>query len=129
MAIQLKPEVKTLWIEALRSGKYQQGIGALQNEEGKFCCLGVLCDLHMKNVSTKEKWEPDTTGSRFKNKTYYRARSYLPPQVNDWALDKDPEEIGTIRLVFDNSFRGLDSLNDYYKLSFQEISDLIEKQL
>lgn len=39
----LDPEVKKRWLEALRSGKYSQGKGALRSPEG-FCCLGVLCD-------------------------------------------------------------------------------------
>lgn len=37
--------LKTKWIEALRSGNYQQGRGTLKDEEGRFCCLGVLCDV------------------------------------------------------------------------------------
>jgi hypothetical protein len=32
------------WVEALRSGKYPQGRHALCRE-GKFCCLGVKCEL------------------------------------------------------------------------------------
>lgn len=32
------------WVEALRSGKYQQCKGRLNNGAG-FCCLGVACDL------------------------------------------------------------------------------------
>jgi hypothetical protein len=35
--MKMDPEVKAVWIAALRSGKYQQGRG--------FCCHGVLCDL------------------------------------------------------------------------------------
>lgn len=36
------------WVEALRSGKYRQGIGALKEAQGdgfKHCCLGVACEL------------------------------------------------------------------------------------
>lgn len=33
------------WIEALASGRYLQGTGNLCYE-GKYCCLGVLCDIH-----------------------------------------------------------------------------------
>jgi hypothetical protein len=36
------------WIEALESGEYQQGYGALRqdnNEGDTYCCLGVLCDV------------------------------------------------------------------------------------
>lgn len=32
------------WVTALRSGAYKQGQGYLNND-GKFCCLGVLCDV------------------------------------------------------------------------------------
>lgn len=34
-------ELKAKWLEALRSGKYQQCQGTLYNGEG-YCCLGVL---------------------------------------------------------------------------------------
>lgn len=36
--------LKAQWVEALRSGKYQQGYGALRKGD-QFCCLGVLCDV------------------------------------------------------------------------------------
>jgi hypothetical protein len=32
------------WIAALRSGKYKQTSGELERR-GKYCCLGVLCDV------------------------------------------------------------------------------------
>lgn len=32
------------WIAALRSGKYKQAKGELQNEKG-YCCLGVACKV------------------------------------------------------------------------------------
>jgi hypothetical protein len=40
----VKEDIKTRWVEALRSGEYEQGIGLLR-KENRFCCLGVLCDL------------------------------------------------------------------------------------
>ena len=45
--------LQTKWIEALRSGKYDQATGKLRNTSG-FCCLGVLCD-----VIDPEGWEDD----------------------------------------------------------------------
>lgn len=33
------------WLDALRSGKYKQGLGRLRNVYNEFCCLGVLCDI------------------------------------------------------------------------------------
>lgn len=35
---------KTEWLNALRSGEYEQGRRYLEND-GKFCCLGVKCKL------------------------------------------------------------------------------------
>ena len=36
--------IKAKWVEALRSGKYKQGIGRLYRpESNEYCCLGVLC--------------------------------------------------------------------------------------
>ena len=40
-----KDDVKTKWLDALRSGKYKQGRGILRRPDGSFCCLGVLCDI------------------------------------------------------------------------------------
>jgi hypothetical protein len=50
----MDPEIKTRWVEALRSGRYEQGRKALRFQ-GEYCCLGVLCAL--------EGWptESDTT--------------------------------------------------------------------
>jgi len=37
-------ELKQAWIDALKSGEFQQGYGFLKRAE-KFCCLGVLCEV------------------------------------------------------------------------------------
>lgn len=37
-------KLKKKWVEALLSGEYEQGAGCLE-DEGKYCCLGVLCDV------------------------------------------------------------------------------------
>ncbi len=44
-APRIDPELKSQWIEALRSGIYEQGQYVLQTMDGKFCCLGVYCDM------------------------------------------------------------------------------------
>jgi hypothetical protein len=46
----MREDVKKVWVEALRSGRYQQGTGVLRNEQNEFCCLGVLCDLGEKKA-------------------------------------------------------------------------------
>lgn len=41
----MNAELKAEWIAALRSGDYKQGKSFLKNDDGTFCCLGVLCDI------------------------------------------------------------------------------------
>lgn len=39
----MNPEIKSLWLAALRSGEYRQGQHDLLDSDGNACCLGVLC--------------------------------------------------------------------------------------
>ena len=44
----MNKQLKTKWLEALRSGEYDQGVGhyvTAGKEYDSFCCLGVLCDI------------------------------------------------------------------------------------
>jgi len=45
----MDPAIKSLWIQALKSGKYTQRTGLLKAEHAggklKHCCLGVLCEI------------------------------------------------------------------------------------
>lgn len=43
-----RDEVFDIWLTALRSGKYQQTQHRLKRDNS-FCCLGVLCDLAVKD--------------------------------------------------------------------------------
>jgi hypothetical protein len=65
------------WIEALESGKYQQGTGQLRNGDC-FCCLGVACDL-----SDAGQWKHvGYVGSDSQTNHYLAAGKYhdsLPP--------------------------------------------------
>ena len=46
----MNPEIKELWATALESGGYEQGTGQLRRaSSNEFCCLGVLCDLFMRD--------------------------------------------------------------------------------
>lgn len=40
----MKPDIKEDWIEALRSGEYDQTTGTLERK-GANCCLGVIADV------------------------------------------------------------------------------------
>ena len=48
MGTTLSPNQRRLarWVEALRSGNYEQGKGRLKSLTGQYCCLGVYCELY-----------------------------------------------------------------------------------
>jgi len=58
MTHRMNPEVKAQWIEALESGEYTQGRGALTkvgpDGSRSHCCLGVLTDLAVKAGKCEE---------------------------------------------------------------------------
>lgn len=45
----MNPIIKEKWLSALRSGNYKQGKRCLHNKDtDTYCCLGVLCDIAVK---------------------------------------------------------------------------------
>jgi hypothetical protein len=114
----MNQEIKQKWVAALRSGEYVQGLGAL-NISGKFCCLGVLCDLHAKE--TGNVWKGEDGVLLPKKKKYEEQTAVLPKVVQRWAElpHNNPDIPGR---------RSLASLNDAGK-TFIEIADLIETTL
>ena len=56
----MKKELKEAWIEALRSGEYKQGVGALCEEVKEvktYCCLGVLADICGPHIDESLAWK------------------------------------------------------------------------
>jgi hypothetical protein len=113
--------IKQLWIEALRSGKYEQSTRVLRQGD-YFCCLGVLCDLHAKETNSAG-WELDHFPAN--SRAYLDVRCTLPYTVQEWAglTSEDPE---IIREDYEDTT--LSSLNDKGK-DFSYIADVIEKKL
>lgn len=123
----MKAEIKQLWIAALRSGEYQQGIGALRKVDSNgtihHCCLGVLCDLH--RIETGGHWD------RY---TYLGSEGFLPDEVADWAdlpdspeiLDKDLNDFITLTALNDGDTAVCADIRQH---SFGQIADLIEQHL
>lgn len=144
----MKTEIKTKWVEALRSGDYKQGKGRLVKDADEFnsttsyCCLGVLAELasHEGVVEKREVscgcvsdtcsiGEVGYEGDHGSADGKHRAGSFsvLPFPVMEWAgLDlADP----MVRLDSDDfGERYLSGLNDS-GYDFDEIAHLIEEQL
>lgn len=116
----MNKEIKARWIEALRSGNYEQGRYNLRR--GNFyCCLGVLCDTVKDEVN--HDWLPlqDSMGTFYR---FDRADEVLPDSVASCAdLPISPV------LTFEGKEETyITAINDDTNLSFEEIADLIEKQ-
>lgn len=130
----MNPEVKQKWIDALRSGKYEQGSEKLRSVTG-YCCLGVLCDLYAQEHDTE--WEfrgYDETNLQPKDYWYFGEQSeFLPEFVMEWAgvslncpvVKIDVEEDDEDPWFYNE---GLADLNDS-GYTFNDLSKLIEAQL
>lgn len=82
----MKRELREQWITALRSGKYDQGIGALC-ENGTHCALGVLCELATQANFCEKRFD-----SHGQTTWYNNQATFLPDIVLLWSgLSKDDE--------------------------------------
>lgn len=72
MVNKMDPELKRKWVEALRSGRYQQAHGELRSEEGGYCCLAVLHETAGGHwvLGTDGVWMPAETKVRHEDLTY-----------------------------------------------------------
>ena len=112
-----KKAFRKAWVDALRSGEYQQVTGQLKDtldEEGEivgYCCLGVLCEIAKKKGFIRE---------------YNASDEGVPPQVR--------KLVGLTTGDGDFARRGhegelsLVSENDIAKKSFKQIANIIESE-
>ena len=112
------------WVQALRSGQYQQGQGELHPDTNSYCCLGVLCDLYRVEQG-KGEWRKGPMRGENNIFTVDDEEGYessvLPESVKDWAgmHSSVGEIVGTVD--------ALSSLNDE-GMEFPQLADLIEKK-
>lgn len=123
----MNEDVKALWVEALESGLTQIE-GRLQ-DDGGFCCLGVLCDLAVKAgvIGEPKSWGssnvrgfPSLAGTE----QFYYEEALLPEEVVEWAglTNRNPV------VKSERGFMSLSALNDGGK-PFITIAQLIKDQL
>jgi hypothetical protein len=102
--------LKAKWIDALRSGEYQQGRCQLRTSEEEFCCLGVVLDIQ------NARWD--------------EGRAILGDR-SVGSLDTPPS--GLLGDLSEGDADTLIAMNDgtdgKRKHSFAEIADYIEQNL
>lgn len=115
--------VKKKWVEALRSGKFEQGQGALC-KNGKYCCLGVLSELALREGKT-DKWVGEHGTIFYGKRRGSWSSGFTPATVTRWAGLPDDDPL----VYLDKDGRvDLAALNDGGH-TFAEIADLIDAQL
>jgi len=106
------------WVAALRSGKYKQGRRQLRSGDS-YCCLGVLCDLAVKEGVIKCERSLTFDAVLYGDEL---EKAYLPCQVITWSGMKNA--FGRLNKVYLNE--DLANMNDR-GCSFEEIADAIER--
>lgn len=122
----MKPEIKEKWLIALRSGEYKQTRNTLRiassdaKESGdySYCCLGVLCDLYIRETGLG-KWD----GGAFVSSSGTREDALLPTAVIAWAgMNSSSGRFGHTPLK-----DCLANVNDHSN-DFNEVIEIIEKE-
>ena len=125
----MNQEIKARWIAALKSGEYIQGTKVLRSVDNRFCCLGVLCELAVKEgvIPASEVKEINTSVRDIKKAYGYDGSAFkLSMSVVNWAELKDqlPLASGPISDGYSLAY-----LNDTYKYDFHKIAAAIEEGL
>jgi hypothetical protein len=126
----LNEEIKARWTAALRSGDYEQGFTLLQSK-GKFCCLGVLCELAAADgivTASENRGANGDSCVRYGGDNLDGSITSLPVAVQVWAglptadpYVEDPNDVDRVH--------SLTEWNDDMEVGFLEIADLIEASL
>lgn len=141
----MNPEIKSLWVEALRSGRYRQGQSYLHSvEDDQYCCLGVLCEIALEQgivTVTQDKTAKPAYGAppnlpviRYYGDEHDLNAEFLPYAVTNWAgLDSRNPYMDLViegddgRVYTDEV--PLSDLNDNRGWDFLAIADIIEREL
>lgn len=134
----MKKNIANKWVEALESGNYQQVDGQLKSKVNDkqcgYCCLGVLCDLYIKETG-KGKWQKAADGSHDRKFVGNKSESaVLPKEVMQWAGIKSAEGELKVPVSYgilgdeSNQANSLVSLNDDARFKFKQIAKVIKEQ-
>lgn len=133
--MKMNPEVKSLLVDALESGKYKQGKGALKVRDEydtthvTHCCLGVLTELAKEAGIDVREEGPETNGYSGYY-TYGERGDYetLPEAVQEWSgLDNIGTLPGNKRVESPGgTCFALAELNDN-GMTFDEIANVIKE--
>lgn len=131
------------WLNALKSGKYDQTTEVLKDDTG-YCCLGVACDIHpdvkfekcdiadnyytVVNTNNTSELPHKVMNSMNLKKDSDPHLSFTPHErAFDWINEKFMVSINTtIPLSIDHYSWDLATFNDQLEFTFDQIAEFIE---
>ena len=119
----MNPLIKAKWVSALRSGEFKQGTMQLRTLDDKYCCLGVLCELAVREGVI----DPPLPGvqGQFTDAYYFDGnKNYVPLAVRQWAGLED--SVGGYHVEGVETEQVL-AVNNDASMPFPQIADIIEK--
>lgn len=128
----INPEVKELWVNALRYGGYRQCKGRMKKNNNKgnilYCVLGVLCDVFICQQKLKGIKNIDWLFNPIDKNYYFKGEIYYPPKiVLNWLGVKHLDDTD-VPFYSNGNLTSLSGLNDN-KHKFKELANVIEKYL
>lgn len=119
----MNSEIKQKWLDALRSGEYNQTAGALHNKNG-FCCLGVLCDIVKDDLNLEWDFEEQKVLDAYSIDSNV---SHLPIVVAEYVELYSVSPLCKTSYYGDIKYIDIAVINDR-GASFSEIANIIEEQ-
>ena len=117
----MNQEIKEKWIKALESGEYKKGTHALKHGD-KFCCLGVLTDIYIKETGNGV-WKNHETKSISVFEGKDKNHQILPTDVIEWSGIESPNP--TVKSPYNTC---LAAVNDCTE-TFKEVIEIIKEQI
>lgn len=123
-------DIKNRWVNALRSGEYQQTKNWLVRENG-YCCLGVLCEIAVQDGVVIEEAGGYTSVEDNDDRSY----EDLPKAVQHWAGLDSENPLSDVEFAGPDSeyratrqkFAYLSELNDDMDYDFERIAEVIDR--
>lgn len=125
-----------LWVQALRSGEFEQGRAWL-NLNNRYCCLGVACEIAIRNGVELSTEIHGGAAVHYNDGLNSPTAKVLPTRVREWlglAVGSTDPYVRTARELHEaqygtipagNSVQ-LTACNDVYRLDFATIATMIE---
>jgi len=134
----MNKDIKAKWCAWLRDPENKQTQGALQ-KDGRFCCLGGLCEVYREETGKGEWREHAMSYSDFGEPrmkfSFLDAVGTLPHEVVSWAGIMNYYDVSDPEVLTPFGRYKLSTLNDGFipgpeletrRLTFAEIADIIE---